>query len=51
MIVKNGLQNMSNRVLAINGTFDIETEPDKGFKVKISMPEQTQIKVKEKFAY
>ncbi|MDQ6532068.1 ATP-binding protein [Flavobacterium sp. LHD-85] len=51
MVVKNGLQNMSNRVLAINGTFDIETEPDKGFKVKISMPEQTQIKVKEKFAY
>ncbi|MBL0739169.1 ATP-binding protein [Flavobacterium sp. GN10] len=51
MVVKNGLQNMSNRVLAVNGTFDIETEPDKGFKVKISMPEQTQIKVKEKFAY
>ncbi|KAF2079015.1 ATP-binding protein [Flavobacterium sharifuzzamanii] len=51
VIVKNGLQNMSNRVLAVNGTFDIETEPDKGFKIKISMPEQTQIKVKEKFAY
>ncbi|MDQ8012776.1 MAG: ATP-binding protein [Flavobacterium nitrogenifigens] len=51
MVVKNGLQNMSNRILAVNGTFDIETEPDKGFKVKISMPEQTQIKVKEKFAY
>lgn len=51
IIVKNGLQNMANRILAVNGTFDIETEPDKGFKVKISMPEQTQIKVKEKFAY
>lgn len=51
MILKNGLQNMANRILAVNGTFDIETEPDKGFKVKISMPEQTQIKVKEKFAY
>lgn len=44
MIVKNGLQNMFNRVLAVNGTIDIETEPDRGFKVKISMPEQTQIK-------
>jgi len=51
MIVKNGLQNMSNRIIAVNGTFDIDTEPGKGFKVKISMPEQTQIKVKEKFAY
>jgi len=43
-IVKNGLQNMVNRILAFNGTFDIETAPDKGFKVKITMPEQTQIK-------
>nr|WP_294964711.1 ATP-binding protein [uncultured Flavobacterium sp.] len=51
IIVKNGLQNMSNRILAVNGTFDIDTEPNKGFKVKIVMPEQTQIKVKEKFAY
>ncbi|WP_317126343.1 ATP-binding protein [Flavobacterium anhuiense] len=51
MLVKNGLQNMSNRIVAVNGTFDIDTEPGKGFKVKISMPEQTQIKVKEKFAY
>lgn len=49
--MKNGLQNMSNRILAVNGTFDIDTEPNKGFKVKIVMPEQTQIKVKEKFAY
>jgi len=37
-IVQNGLQNMANRILAFNGTFDIETAPDKGFKVKITMP-------------
>ncbi|WP_353511549.1 ATP-binding protein [Flavobacterium panacagri] len=44
-IVKNGLQNMVNRILAVNGTIDIDTEPEKGFRVKIIMPEQTQIKV------
>ncbi|CAM3455447.1 ATP-binding protein [Flavobacterium chungbukense] len=43
-IVKNGLQNMANRILAFNGTFDLETAPDKGFRVKIAMPEQTLIK-------
>ena len=48
MIVQNGLQNMANRILSANGTFDIDTEPDKGFKVKISIPEQTHFKVKEK---
>jgi signal transduction histidine kinase len=37
-IVKNGLQNMENRILAINGTIIFETEPDKGFKVKIALP-------------
>ncbi|MFH6994198.1 ATP-binding protein [Flavobacterium sp. FlaQc-48] len=37
-IKKNGLQNMENRILAIKGTITFETEPDKGFKVKISMP-------------
>ncbi|WP_264553923.1 ATP-binding protein [Flavobacterium sp. N2038] len=37
-IVKNGLQNMENRILAIKGTITFDTEPDKGFKVKISMP-------------
>ncbi|MFD1602587.1 tetratricopeptide repeat protein [Flavobacterium artemisiae] len=37
-IIKNGLQNMENRILAINGTITFETEPDKGFKVKITMP-------------
>ncbi|SFC96711.1 tetratricopeptide repeat-containing sensor histidine kinase [Flavobacterium phragmitis] len=44
-IVKNGLQNMVNRLLAVNGTIDIDTEPEKGFRVKIIIPEQTQIKV------
>ncbi|MCP2027777.1 signal transduction histidine kinase [Flavobacterium sp. HSC-32F16] len=48
MIVQNGLQNMANRILSANGTFIIDTEPDKGFKVKISLPEQTHIKIKEK---
>ncbi|GAA4138583.1 ATP-binding protein [Flavobacterium chungbukense] len=37
-IIKNGLQNMENRISAIKGTITFETEPDKGFKVKITMP-------------
>ncbi|BDU27436.1 tetratricopeptide repeat protein [Flavobacterium sp. GSB-24] len=37
-IIKNGLQNMENRILAIKGTITFETEPDKGFKVKITLP-------------
>jgi signal transduction histidine kinase len=37
-ILKNGLQNMENRILAIKGTITFDTEPDKGFKVKITMP-------------
>lgn len=37
-IIKNGLQNMENRIIAIKGTITFETEPDKGFKVKITMP-------------
>ena len=37
-IIKNGLQNMENRILAIKGTITFETEPNKGFKVKITMP-------------
>lgn len=40
-ILKNGLHNMANRILAVNGIIDIDTEPDKGFRVKISMPEHT----------
>lgn len=37
-ITKNGLQNMENRILAIKGTITFDTEPDKGFKVKLTMP-------------
>ncbi|MTH15671.1 tetratricopeptide repeat protein [Flavobacterium sp. LC2016-01] len=37
-IFKNGLQNMENRILSTKGTITFDTEPDKGFKVKISMP-------------
>ncbi|WP_371615087.1 ATP-binding protein [Flavobacterium sp. ACN6] len=38
-IARNGLQNMVNRAQAVKGTIDIDTEPDKGFKVKIVIPE------------
>lgn len=37
-ISKNGLQNVESRILAVKGTINFETEPDKGFKVKISIP-------------
>lgn len=37
-INKNGLQNMENRILAIKGTIIFDTEPNKGFKVKITLP-------------
>jgi len=37
-IIKNGLQNMENRILATKGTITFDTEPGKGFKVKITMP-------------
>ncbi|WP_433832763.1 tetratricopeptide repeat-containing sensor histidine kinase [Flavobacterium anhuiense] len=37
-IIKNGLQNMEIRILAVKGTITFDTEPDKGFKVKITMP-------------
>lgn len=37
-IIKNGLLNMENRILSSKGTITFETEPDKGFKVKITMP-------------
>ena len=37
-MVKNGLQYMENRIQAVKGTIDFDTEPDKGFKVKISIP-------------
>jgi len=37
-IVKNGLSNMESRLLAIKGTIEFDTEPDKGFKAKIVIP-------------
>lgn len=37
-IIKNGLQNMENRITTINGTIIFDTAPDKGFKVKITLP-------------
>jgi signal transduction histidine kinase len=37
-IVKNGLQNMENRILSIKGTITFDSEPEKGFKVKITLP-------------
>lgn len=37
-IIKNGLQNMENRILAIKGTITFDTEPDKGFRVTIKLP-------------
>jgi signal transduction histidine kinase len=37
-INKNGLQNMENRILAIKGSIIFDTEPNKGFKVKITLP-------------
>ena len=35
---KNGLQNVENRIFSINGTITFDTEPNKGFKVKIVIP-------------
>ncbi|WP_369804783.1 ATP-binding protein [Flavobacterium sp. 9] len=37
-MVKNGLKNMESRIHAVKGTIDFETEPDKGFRAKISIP-------------
>jgi signal transduction histidine kinase len=36
--IKNGLQNVENRIFSINGTITFDTEPNKGFKVKIIIP-------------
>jgi len=38
MIFKNGLYNVENRILSIKGEIDIDTEPNKGFKVFIKFP-------------
>lgn len=35
MIFKNGLHNVENRILSIKGEIDIDTKPNKGFKVFI----------------
>lgn len=37
-MVKNGLKNMESRIQAVKGTINFDTEPDKGFKAKISIP-------------
>ena len=36
--LKNGLQNVETRIFSINGTINFDTEPEKGFKVKIMIP-------------
>lgn len=36
--IKNGLQNVENRIKSINGLFTFDTELHKGFKAKISFP-------------
>ena len=38
MLLKNGLSNIENRIYAINGFIDIDSCPDKGFKVFIKFP-------------
>jgi signal transduction histidine kinase len=38
MIFKNGLHNVETRILSIKGEIDIDTGPDKGFKVFIKFP-------------
>lgn len=35
---KNGLHNIENRILAIKGIIDIDSAPEKGFKVFIKFP-------------
>lgn len=36
--LKNGLQNVENRIQAIKGTITFETDTNKGFRVNLSMP-------------
>ncbi|MFC0780896.1 ATP-binding protein [Flavobacterium sp. HJSW_4] len=38
MVLKNGLHNIENRILAIKGEIDIDSEAGKGFKVFIKFP-------------
>ncbi|HAH53910.1 MAG TPA: ATP-binding protein [Flavobacterium sp.] len=35
---RNGLQNVENRILAINGTITFDTKPEKGFKTSFKIP-------------
>lgn len=35
---KNGLQNVENRILSINGTITFDTQSNKGFKTSLSIP-------------
>ncbi|MBZ4033346.1 ATP-binding protein [Flavobacterium sp. 17A] len=37
-ISKNGLQNMENRIQAVKGIIEFETEPNNGFKARIVIP-------------
>lgn len=36
--IKNGLQNVENRILAINGSITFDSKSEKGFKVSITFP-------------
>ena len=38
LLIINGLQNVENRIFSINGNITFDTEPNKGFKVKITIP-------------
>lgn len=38
LFIKNGLQNVENRIFSLKGSITFETEPEKGFKVKITIP-------------
>ncbi|KQX02319.1 ATP-binding protein [Flavobacterium sp. Root420] len=38
IIFKNGLHNVESRILSIKGEIDIDTAPEKGFKVFIKFP-------------
>jgi signal transduction histidine kinase len=38
LILKNGLQNAENRIQAVNGKLTFDSQTNKGFKVRISLP-------------
>ena len=40
IVLKNGLHNVENRIFAIKGSIDIESNPGKGFKIFIKFPLQ-----------